>query len=217
MSRNAASRVRGRAFHTHDASRLSSQFGGHPALHALQGLGQRGGIGAASHGHVGVAAAFAAYLLGNEVHEFACLDAAHGVGRDACGQLHFAFGCGGQHDGGGFELVFELVHRLAQGLGVCAIEAGGEHLHAMNADGLAGQFAALGGQAALRMSGGQPYVTDNGLHILDVRGLRITDPLAFENETSQWPGVVTVGVFARQKASCCLLATQQGVRTLQFD
>lgn len=87
----------------------------------------------------------------------------------------------------------------------------------MAAARLARQFAALGGQAALRMSGGQPYVTDNGLHILDVRGLRITDPLAFENETSQWPGVVTVGVFARQKASCCLLATQQGVRTLQFD
>ena len=87
----------------------------------------------------------------------------------------------------------------------------------MAAARLARQFAALGGQAALRMSGGQPYVTDNGLHILDVRGLRITDPLAFENETSQWPGVVTVGVFARQKASCCLLATQQGVQTLRFD
>ena len=31
MSRNAASRARGRAFRSHDASRLSGQFGGHPA------------------------------------------------------------------------------------------------------------------------------------------------------------------------------------------
>ena len=79
MSRNAASRARGRAFHTHDASRLSGQFGGHPALHALQGLGQRGSVGAASHGHVGFAAAFAAHLLVNEVDKFTCPDFAHAV------------------------------------------------------------------------------------------------------------------------------------------
>ena len=44
-----------------------------------------------------------------------------------------------------------------------------------------------------------PLVTDNGQHILDVTGLRITDPLGFESEVNQWPGVVTVGVFAHQK------------------
>jgi ribose 5-phosphate isomerase A len=78
------------------------------------------------------------------------------------------------------------------------------------------QFAALGGQATLRMRDGQPLVTDNGQHILDVRGLKITDPLGFENEVNQWPGVVTVGVFAHQKASVCLLGTPAGVRTLEF-
>ena len=79
------------------------------------------------------------------------------------------------------------------------------------------EFAALGGDASLRMRDGQPYVTDNGQHILDVRGLHINDPLAFETEVNQWPGVVTVGVFARQKADVCLLGTANGVQELIFD
>ena len=77
-------------------------------------------------------------------------------------------------------------------------------------------FARLGGQAQLRLKDGAPLVTDNGRHILDVRGLSITDPLAFEREVSQWPGVLTVGVFAVQKADVCLLGTAQGVKTLNF-
>ncbi|WOO33325.1 ribose-5-phosphate isomerase RpiA [Diaphorobacter limosus] len=78
------------------------------------------------------------------------------------------------------------------------------------------RFAAMGGQATLRCKDGQPLVTDNGQHILDVRGLSIAEPLAFESQVNQWPGVVTVGVFAHQKAHVCLLGTAQGVRTLQF-
>ncbi|MDO8890108.1 MAG: ribose-5-phosphate isomerase RpiA [Hydrogenophaga sp.] len=78
------------------------------------------------------------------------------------------------------------------------------------------QFAALGGQARIRMKDGAPLVTDNGQHILDVTGLQIADPLAFENQVNQWPGVVTVGVFAHQKASVCLLGTPDGVKTLAF-
>lgn len=78
------------------------------------------------------------------------------------------------------------------------------------------QFAALGGQARLRLKEGQPLITDNGQMILDVTGLQITDPRAFESEVSQWPGVLTVGVFAFQKAQVCLLGTGSGVRTLDF-
>ena len=78
------------------------------------------------------------------------------------------------------------------------------------------QFAALGGTAKLRLKDGQPLVTDNGQHILDVTGLQITEPLAFESLVNQWPGVVTVGVFAHQKAHVCLLGTADGVRTLSF-
>ena len=78
------------------------------------------------------------------------------------------------------------------------------------------QFAALGGRAVLRLKNDQPLVTDNGQHILDVSGLHIRDPLAFEAQVSQWPGVVTVGVFAFQRAQVCLLGTPQGVKTLNF-
>jgi ribose 5-phosphate isomerase A len=72
--------------------------------------------------------------------------------------------------------------------------------------------AAYGGDATLR----QGVVTDNGNHILDVRGLQITDPLAMETEVNQWPGVVTVGIFARHKARVCLLGTASGVRTISY-
>jgi len=78
------------------------------------------------------------------------------------------------------------------------------------------QFAAMGGAARLRLKDGLPVVTDNGQHILDVSGLKINDPLALESEVNQWPGVVTVGVFAHQKAQVCLLGTSAGVKTLTF-
>ncbi|MDN3921873.1 ribose-5-phosphate isomerase RpiA [Roseateles violae] len=77
---------------------------------------------------------------------------------------------------------------------------------------IARRFAALGGEARLR----EGVTTDNGCQILDVRGLQIVDPSGFEAEVSQWPGVVTVGVFARNRASVCLLGTAEGVRTLDF-
>ena len=86
----------------------------------------------------------------------------------------------------------------------------------MAAQRIARQFAAMGGTATLRLKNGAPLVTDNGQHILDVTGLQIAEPLAFESLVSQWPGVVTVGVFAFQKASVCLLGTADGVQTLTF-
>ena len=78
------------------------------------------------------------------------------------------------------------------------------------------QFEAMGATAVVRQKDGQPLVTDNGQHIVDVKGLKISDPLAFETQVSQWPGVVTVGVFAHQKAQVCLLGTASGVKTLNF-
>jgi ribose 5-phosphate isomerase A len=82
----------------------------------------------------------------------------------------------------------------------------------MAAAQIARRFAAIGGQATLRAG----VTTDNGCQILDVRGLAIRDPQAFEADVNQWPGVVTVGVFARNRASVCLLGTADGVRTLSF-
>ena len=86
----------------------------------------------------------------------------------------------------------------------------------MAAARIARQFATKGAQAKLRLKDGAPLVTDNGQHILDVTGLQIADPLAFESEVNQWPGVVTVGVFAHQRAQVCLLGTSSGVKTLTF-
>ena len=78
------------------------------------------------------------------------------------------------------------------------------------------RFKAMGAQAVLRTVNGQTLVTDNGQHLLDVKGLQIADALSFENAVSQWPGVVTVGVFAHQRAHVCLLGTPQGVQTLVY-
>ncbi len=78
------------------------------------------------------------------------------------------------------------------------------------------RFNAMGGQAHVRLKDGAPLLTDNGQHLVDVTGLQITDPVSFENQVSQWPGVVTVGVFAHQKAHVCLLGTEAGVQTLSF-
>lgn len=86
----------------------------------------------------------------------------------------------------------------------------------MAAGQIARRFEAMGATAALRLKDGQPLVTDNGQHILDVHGLTITAPLAFESEVNQWPGVVTVGVFAHQKAHVCLLGTATGVKTIAY-
>ena len=74
------------------------------------------------------------------------------------------------------------------------------------------RLRALGGEPTLRVG----VVTDNGCAIVDVRGLSITDPAAMEYEINQWPGVVSVGIFARNRAGVCLLGTASGVRTLTF-
>jgi len=74
------------------------------------------------------------------------------------------------------------------------------------------RFAALGGRAQRR----EGVITDNGGVILDVHGLAIDDPVALESEVNQWPGVVCVGIFARRRATVCLLGTAEGVRTLTF-
>jgi len=65
----------------------------------------------------------------------------------------------------------------------------------------------MGGKPVLR----EGFVTDNGNQILDVHGLRITDPDALESELNQIVGVVSNGLFARRGADILLLATASGV------
>ena len=141
-------------------------------------------------------------------------------------------GQGNMIKGGGAALTREKIVAAQSRLFVCIADASKQvqtlgkfplpvEVIAMATARLIRQFAALGAtnevQAVLRMKDGKPLVTDNGQQILDVTGLQITEPLAFESMVSQWPGVVTVGVFAHQRAQVCLLGTPQGVKTLRFD
>ena len=76
---------------------------------------------------------------------------------------------------------------------------------------VARELAALGGKPRLR----EGFVTDNGNQILDVHGLQITDPVGLERQINQWPGVVTVGLFAARGADVLLLGSAHGVRELR--
>lgn len=87
----------------------------------------------------------------------------------------------------------------------------------MAATAVARALTALGGQPRLRTkAGGEPFVTDNGGHILDVAGLTIDDPKALEGRINGIVGVITVGLFARRGADVCLLGTADGVKTMTF-
>lgn len=72
------------------------------------------------------------------------------------------------------------------------------------------EMVKLGGTPRLRAG----FTTDNGNIILDVAGLKITDPVGFESQVNQIIGVVTCGLFARRAADVCLLGTADGVKTL---
>ncbi len=72
---------------------------------------------------------------------------------------------------------------------------------------------------ALERLGGRPVwrnkvVTDNGNHIIDVHGLRISEPVALENAINQIVGVVTVGLFAARPADIVILGGPAGLRRL---
>ncbi|GGX98083.1 ribose-5-phosphate isomerase RpiA [Massilia dura] len=80
------------------------------------------------------------------------------------------------------------------------------------------QLVALGGQPKVRVKPGtdEPFVTDNGGHLIDVAGLSITDPVALENTINGMVGVIAVGLFAARGANVCLLGTAEGVKTLSW-
>lgn len=75
---------------------------------------------------------------------------------------------------------------------------------------VAQRLEARGGRPVWR----QGFVTDNGNHILDVHGLSIADPPAFEAAIGSLTGVVTVGLFAKRPADVLLVGTDRGIVTL---
>ncbi len=72
----------------------------------------------------------------------------------------------------------------------------------------------LGATVSLRKIKGsdQIFITDNQGWILDAHGLKIVDPVSFESEINQIPGVICNGLFARRKADVLLIGESQGVR-----
>lgn len=123
--------------------------------------------------------------------------------------------------GGGGALTREKITAAASESFICIVDETKrvEHLGAfplpievipMARELIASMVLGLEGRPKLR----EGFVTDNGNIILDVHGLKITDPLALEDELNNMPGVVTNGIFAYQKADIVLMGTASGVETI---
>ena len=125
-------------------------------------------VGAASHGHIRLAATFAAHLLGHKVHQLTSFHFADQIFGHASSQLHFLTVHSGQHDGGRFQLVFELVHGVAQRGGISTVQLGRQHFQACDVNSLVYQLIALaGGQLALECSDFFFQRFDLVLHLAD--------------------------------------------------
>ncbi|KOO10314.1 ribose 5-phosphate isomerase, partial [Vibrio xuii] len=73
---------------------------------------------------------------------------------------------------------------------------------------VARELVKLGGDPAYR----EGVITDNGNVILDVYGLKITDPKALEDKINAFAGVVTVGLFAHRGADVVITGTPEGAK-----
>jgi ribose 5-phosphate isomerase A len=88
------------------------------------------------------------------------------------------------------------------------------------------ELAKLGGVVTLRVAKeiradlgqtpSEPFVTDNGGWILDIAGLKIANPLALEAQINQIAGVITVGLFAQEKADVLLVSNASGLSRITF-
>lgn len=72
----------------------------------------------------------------------------------------------------------------------------------------------LGGQPTLRMRDGAPYVTDNGLWILDCRFAPIEDPPMLARALSSIPGIAEHGLFCGL-THALVVGTDTGVRVIE--
>ncbi|QWD24053.1 ribose-5-phosphate isomerase RpiA [Polynucleobacter paneuropaeus] len=82
----------------------------------------------------------------------------------------------------------------------------------------------IGGKVTLRLqkntredlnqTPSQPFITDNGGWILEVSGLSINNPPALEAQINQIAGVLTVGIFAKEKADVLLVSNSTGVERI---
>lgn len=70
------------------------------------------------------------------------------------------------------------------------------------------ELVKLGGDPAYR----EGVVTDNGNIIIDVYGLKITNPKQLEDQINALAGVVTVGLFAHRGADVVITGTPDGAK-----
>ncbi len=123
--------------------------------------------------------------------------------------------------GGGAALTREKIVAAASRRFVCIVDASKQvevlgnfplpvEVIPMARSYVARQLVKLGGQPVWR----EAVITDNGNLILDVHGLRITDPVGLENRINQIVGVVTVGLFASRPADVLIVGGEDGVRIL---
>ncbi|ENO1848281.1 ribose-5-phosphate isomerase RpiA [Vibrio vulnificus] len=73
---------------------------------------------------------------------------------------------------------------------------------------VARQLVKLGGDPCYR----EGVITDNGNVILDVYGMKITNPKQLEDQINAIPGVVTVGLFAHRGADVVITGTPEGAK-----
>jgi len=75
---------------------------------------------------------------------------------------------------------------------------------------VARQMVKLGGDPEYR----EGFITDNGNVILDVYNLNLVDPVAMEAKLNNIAGVVSNGIFAKRKADKILMATSNGITSI---
>ncbi|ELX8650594.1 ribose-5-phosphate isomerase RpiA [Vibrio vulnificus] len=73
---------------------------------------------------------------------------------------------------------------------------------------VARQLVKLGGDPCYR----EGVITDNGNVILDIYGMKITNPKQLEDQINAIPGVVTVGLFAHRGADVVITGTPEGAK-----
>lgn len=76
------------------------------------------------------------------------------------------------------------------------------------------ELVLLGAQPSLRMAGDEPYLTDNGLWILDSRFGPIEDPPMLARALSSIPGIAEHGLFCGL-AHALVVGTDSGVRIIE--
>jgi ribose 5-phosphate isomerase A len=107
---------------------------------------------------------------------------------------------------GNFALPVEIIP-LAQGVVTKALEKFG---------GTVSLRLSKSTRADLGQTAAEPFVTDNGGWILDIAGLQIADPKQLESQINQIAGVITVGLFAKEKANILLVSNAAGVQRIVF-